>query len=149
MQVLWENCTVQYISVFTLSPSTNDYRYSWIYTKIFNHYHSVKYYRFHDKDFLGNHKCTASHYIYYHYSCYCYCYYYYYYYHYCYLLLLLLSLSLSSLSYINVIFIIIIIIIIITINIAIINAITVIIYGIFERIKIPFKCTLCDGWCGW
>ena len=22
-----------------------------------------KYYRFHDKNFLGNHKCTASHYI--------------------------------------------------------------------------------------
>ena len=47
---------------------TNDYWHSWIYTKIVGFRHLTiitvsKYYRFHDKNFLGNHKCTASHYI--------------------------------------------------------------------------------------
>ena len=60
---------LQYISVirvYNQSQSTNDYWYTWIYTErvVFLHLAIMtEYYRFHDKNFLGNHKCTASHYI--------------------------------------------------------------------------------------
>ena len=46
----------------------NDYWHNRVYTKrvVFHHLTIItvsKYYGFHDKNFLGNHKCTASHYI--------------------------------------------------------------------------------------
>ena len=47
---------------------TNGYWHSWIYTKrvVFHHLTIITvsyYYCYHDKNTLGNHKCTASHYI--------------------------------------------------------------------------------------
>ena len=62
------NISQFYVNKINHWVSTNDYWQNWIYTKIivFRHLTIItvsKYYRFHDKNFLGNHKCTASHYM--------------------------------------------------------------------------------------